>query len=256
MKPLLFCVLALTLISNAYSQLQQGLGRITHANGATQDYLVLRDASAAPKRLIAMFGGGSGQLGLAQVQEEVVAGSQGFVPTSRGFFVRDGTVVVLLNTPSSQPNMTIAYRRSKAFVDMAEEAVRSIAKQTPNVPLILLGFSNGSYTVADLADRMKDELAAGILVSSTLPTLAAFPSRDIKAPLLIVHHERDECLPTPKNSALLQKVRVVLVQDRDIAYMPGKCGLYTAHHMHGQERVVIDTIFQWLATKEAPATIR
>src|SRR5512141_872255 len=85
-------------------------------------------------------------------------------------------------------------------LDRIESAVR-FYKNKLNVPIYLLGHSNGAAAVMEFANRSPEnrQLVAGVILSSARKDYSL--NADALLPVLIMHHREDSCISTPYSSA-------------------------------------------------------
>jgi len=105
-----------------------------------------------------------------------------------------------------------------------------LARQYPELPLTLAGFSFGSFVQTRVAKRLVAERM--VLVG---PAVNRFPAETVPPDTLVIHGERDDVVPL---SAVLDWARP---QGLPIVVVPGG-----EHFFHGRLNLLADTVVRYL----------
>jgi dienelactone hydrolase len=222
--------------------------------GTTQRVLISRDATAPVMRVVVVFPGGDGELGLADSPPPPPTPAQGFVSSLRLELVRPGIAIVLVDSPSHLRKMPLAYRESAEYRALLQQLLAQLRLRFAGVPLYLLGYSNGA--VSALAAAREPGVAGVIIVSGIFLRYADVAGFGADAPLLVVHHEADRCIPPDFDESFRVRLRPTMVRSIALPYGVSACGPASAHQFHGQESAVAGAIQLWLTTGRASSRIR
>ena len=166
----------------------------TRDNVTLPVYAVWRNDAVATVVLFSGGGGGYGQIG-----------GDGW-PGSRNFLIRSG------KRWTAHPFNIVMVGRPSDGIDLAQGQVRTGEKhaadnlalfkaiqQRSTAPLWLVGTSMGTISAAAAAIQDRDNLVAGVVLTSSVvayKNAGAVPTQNlaaIKVPVLVLHHERDSC---------------------------------------------------------------
>lgn len=222
--------------------------------GAVQRVLVSRDDTAPVTRVVVAFPGGDGELGLADAPPPPPTPAQGYLSSLRRDLVRPGTAVVLVDSPSNQRKLPLAYRESPEYQALLKGLLAELHSRFAAARLVLLGYSNGA--VSALVAAREPGVAGVILVSGIFLRYADVAGFGAEVPLLVVHHEADRCIPPDFDESFRIRLRPTMVRSIAQPYGASACGPDSAHQFSGQERAVADAIQRWLDTGRASARIR
>lgn len=117
----------------------------------------------------------------------------------------------------------------KGEVDDMESVLNYARTQHGNLPVVLAGFSFGTYVQSQLRTRLEDNEVAGMILIGPSVSREAFP--DVPASTLIIHGEEDEVIPLAK---VLDWVRP---QNLPVTVVPG-----TGHFFHGKLAILSQLI--------------
>lgn len=140
-------------------------------------------------------------------------------------------------------------------LDRIESAVR-FYKTKFNVPIYLLGHSNGAAAVMEFANRSPEnrQLVAGVILSSARKDYSL--NADALLPVLILHHKDDSCISTPYSSAVaryekLKQAHPELVKFATIdGGQDGTPPCFKGHHMYDNSyQSVSAALGQYLPSK-------
>lgn len=109
----------------------------------------------------------------------------------------------------------------KGEVEDMESILNYARSQHSNLPVVLAGFSFGTYVQSQLRTRLADNEVAGMILVGPSVSREAFPN--VPASTFIIHGEEDEVVPLAK---VLDWVRP---QNIPLTIVPG-----TGHFFHGK----------------------
>jgi hypothetical protein len=163
--------------------------------GVTQRLLLLKPEQ--PVASVILFAGGNGLLHIAP--DGSIGRGGNFLVRTRELFAQQALAVAVVDAPSDRVDGPgLEYFRQTA--DHASDIAHVIAflRKEVNAPLWLVGTSRGTVSVANAAIRLGGKGADGIVFTSTIvgSDRERVPAMDlgaIKVPVLVVHHEGDQC---------------------------------------------------------------
>lgn len=163
--------------------------------GVTQRVLVIKPEH--PIASVILFPGGNG---LVQIGSDGSLGRGGnFLVRTRDLFARAGLAVAVIDAPSDRVDGPgLQYFRQSADHAVDIEHVIAFLRKEVNAPLWLVGTSRGTVSAANAAIRLAGKGPDGVVLTSTVigPDRERVPAMDlgaIKVPVLVVHHEGDQC---------------------------------------------------------------
>lgn len=236
----------------------QEIVTLTTRPGVMQSFFIANMGAVKPEAAALLFIGGGGNIRLRMEEGQPKFGAQNFLPRSRGEFIRNGILPVIMDNPSDQQSgagMSDAFRASEAHATDVRAAVAEIRRRYPGLPVFFVGTSRSTISMAHLSRRMGGEVA-GLVLSSSMwrlgrgPVLAAFDWSEAKAPLLFVHHREDACGSTsyqdiPRGVAAFPLVSVKGGKPPE----SGPCEPLAAHGFYGKEAETVDAIAAWMLKK-------
>jgi hypothetical protein len=163
--------------------------------GVTQRALLIKPEH--PVASVILFAGGNG---LVHIGPDGSLGRGGnFLVRTRDLFARAGLAVAVIDAPSDRVDGPgLQYFRQSADHAVDIEHVIAFLRKEVNAPLWLVGTSRGTVSVTNAAIRLAGKGPDGIVLTSTVigPDRERVPAMDlgaIKVPVLVVHHEGDQC---------------------------------------------------------------
>ena len=222
--------------------------------GTLQRVLVAHDDAQPVTRVLIVFPGGAGELGLVDGPPAPPRLGTGYVASARRELARSGTAVVLVDSPARQPQMPLAYRESAEYRALLKHLVEHLRTRFANAQLYPFGYSNGA--VSALVAAREPGVAGVILVGGVFLRYADLAAFGVEVPLLVIHHEADRCIPPDFDESFRIRLRPTMVRSIAQAYGPAPCGPLSAHQFFGQEGVVADAIHGWLLTGRAASRLR
>ena len=244
----------------AASVTAQEMVTLTTRPGVTQSFFVANMGGRKPEAAALLFVGSEGIINLKVEGGKINFQPGNFLPRSRREFIRNGVVPVVLDVPTDQKNgMSEAFRAGAAHATDVRAVVAEVKKRYPGVPVFLVGTSKGTLSAAYLAVALESDVAGAVLTSTLFfegpkhrprPVLAAFNWSKVKIPVLVVHHESDDCFATPHYEAARLGCRFPLVTVKG-GQPPksGPCEPFSAHGFFGKEAETVDAIAAWMLGK-------
>jgi len=230
--------------------------------GVTQRFLLLTPEN--PKAYVLLFPGGDGGLELSQTGSMRYL-NENFLVRTRHLFAEKGLSVAIIDAPSDRQRTAL-----KGFRQMPEhvadiKAVIAWLKQQNNMPVWLVGTSNGTLSAAFAAIKLSAGPGGpdGLVLTSTilnsgndkLRPVSEMPLEKIAIPVLVVHHEQDGCKFCPYNEIpnLMKKLtgtaRKELITFRGGQSRGDPCQALAYHGFNGIEKDVVGKISDWIYSK-------
>ena len=204
----------------------------------------------ATATVLLMAGGRGGFGGL----ENGRPGSANFLIRSIPHFVARRVNVAALGRPSDRPDLDPYHRLSAEHVQDIRAVVARI-RQESGQKVWLVGTSRGSTSAASAAIAIQDGSVAGLVLSSSITSqrdsgsVALLGLAAIRVPVLVIHHEKDECRHTLAHEVsyvvdgLKNAPAKKLVIAKGGADPTGdECGPYHRHGYEGMEREAVASI--------------
>ena len=213
---------------------------------------VLFAAPAAPRAILIMFPGGAGTI---EISANRTTTNRNFLVRTLPLWVAQGFAVEIVGSPNGAP--LLGQRHTPAYVAAIGRAV-DFARSRANVPIWLLGTSQGSTAAANGAAHLGGQIAGVVLSSSvTRPNRSGETVFDsdpgsIAVPALIVANQGDTCRVTPPSdapsvaAALARSPRkeVIIVASDQI--QSDACEAMSPHGYLGIEPAVVQRISDWI----------
>jgi pimeloyl-ACP methyl ester carboxylesterase len=255
-RTILACALAACLAAPAWAQAPAtGSVMQVETRGVSLPlYAVWRDDAVAT---VVLYAGANG--GYGHIDEDGWPSSRNFLIRSAKLFAAQPFNVVLVGLAPDLRELDGHARLSDAHQQDNQAIIKAI-KARSKAPLWLVGTSMGTISVAAAAirDSGVGELA-GIVLSSSVTAYkreGAVPTQElgkIKVPVLVLHHQKDECgICRPweaKNiAAKLTAVPVskTLIVDGGGDPSGDACGALHYHGYIGMEQQAVDLIANWI----------
>jgi hypothetical protein len=248
----------------------QEIGSVPTRPGVTVRVMLVPPAGE-PSATLLMFPGGLGNNHFRESDGRVVPGGNFLVRTAKPFAAR-GILVAVIDAPSDQPQgMDNAFRMGKAHAEDVTKVLAMLEARTP-APIYLAGTSRGSLSIAALGPSIKDPNVKGLVLTTSLgntgrgrnraTTVFDAPLKQIKLPVLVVHHREDACWASsfgattgiPAALSGSAKVDFVAVSGGDPPRSE-PCEAFSAHGFVGRELLVVGVIADWIAGKPVPKEI-
>ena len=220
-------------------------------DGARQRLLVAVDDRQPVSRVLVVFSGGDGHLGLTDTPPPA---SSGYASTLRRDFVRPGTALVLVDSPPRRPSMSVEYRESPEHRVWVQSLLSGLSGRFAGAKLYAVGYSNGAVT-ALVAGRVRG-VAGVILIGGIFRRYADLAAFEVDVPLLVIHHEMDRCVPPDFDEVFRRVLKPTMVRFSAQSYDEAPCGPVSAHQFYAQEAAVADVVHGWVDTGRAPLRTR
>lgn len=245
---------------DASGQVIQKVVDIPTRSGVTERVLLI--VPAEPKVTLILFPGGHGGLQIFP-NGSMKWGESNFLVRTRQLFADAGFAIAIIDAPSDRqsPPFLQGFRQKPDHVADIR-AVISALRASIKAPIWLVGTSRGTQSVAYLATELGgSEGPDGIVLSSTIlrddkgRAVLAMPLNKIKVPVLVVHHEQDECEHCPVSlvpelmAKLGNSVKSQLLTFKGGDNKGDPCESMAYHGFNGLERDVVSQMTAWIAAK-------
>lgn len=227
------------------------LVKIDTRPGVTVSFYYMKREGA--KGSLVLLTGGGGGIGM----KNGIPTSNNFLVRSREFFVENGFNVAVVGKPSDKDDLSGSFRISPEHIEDLRRVV-AFLKKDAGVPVWVVGTSMGTISATAVATVVGKEEVSGIVLTSsvTQKKIGAVPEQKLEAirlPVLVVHHEFDECkICVP--SEVSQIIRGLKnTQIKKEVYVKGgtnptgnPCEALHWHGFIGIEKEVVDLISDWI----------
>ncbi|NIO09989.1 MAG: hypothetical protein GTO40_19090 [Deltaproteobacteria bacterium] len=166
--------------------------------------------------------------------------------------------------------MSNDYRTSSSQIKDIKKVIEWVSQKWSK-PIYLIGHSRGTASVVDIAAKVNDDRIRGIVLTGSMESrrksrrrinLRELRLKNIKLPVLFVHHKDDGCF----DIALVRKLRKRLKNSPKVDFIEvvggnppldhSDCrGGQNPHSFHGQYREVIKAVTDWAEGKPVPKQI-
>ncbi len=228
--------------------------------GVTQRLLVLTPDQ--PKAVVLLFAGGHGGLQIA-LDGTLGWGRNNFLVRSRERFAAQGFMVAVIDAPSDMQRAPFlqGQRQRREHVADVRAAMTWLRAET-KLPIWLIGTSRGTQSVAYLATELTDaERPDGIVLTASVVQdkrgrpVPAMPLHKVTVPVLVAHHERDDCVACPYADVVpMMKQFTNAPRQKLLTFTGGvsegdPCEALAHHGFNGIENEVVRQIAAWISTK-------
>jgi hypothetical protein len=214
---------------------------------------------------IALFPGSPGYFELRVEDGKVQHGMRGnFLIRARRHFLADGYLTVVIDAPSDQqPYFHQSHRETPRYGEEVRAIIDAVSKKYGTLDWTLIGTSEGSVSAVHAA-RMVPEAKRVVLTSSVVfpgprgRGVEAGHVKEVKIPLLWVHHRRDPCKFTPyyRVKSYAEDTGTPLVSVTGAGDTRGNpCEAFSEHGFVGTEVQVIRAIQSWIRTGQVPPDV-
>jgi hypothetical protein len=163
--------------------------------GVTQRVLLIKPEK--PVASVVLFAGGSGLVAIGADGRPGRGGN--FLVRSREHFAREQLLVAVVDAPSDRidgPALDFFRQSAEHAHDIAQ--VIALLRLEAKVPVWLVGTSRGTTSVANVAIRLRENGPDGVVFTASMvgadrERLPAMAIDTIRVPVLVVHHEEDQC---------------------------------------------------------------
>lgn len=206
------------------------------------------------KGIIVMFPGGTGEIDIEKSGQ--VKNAKNFVVRSDDLWRDRGYGIVLVDALDHQSMR--GQRSSAAYAEVTKKIIE-FARRQANVPVWVLGTSQGSIAAMNAASHAGRTPLAGLVLTESVSILGgshetvfdAHPD-DVRVPSLVVANVDDRCKVAPPSMAqsIAQSIRhapaTVLSVSGGTQHTQDECGSLTPHGYYGIEEKVVDGIVDWM----------
>ncbi|NKB57710.1 MAG: alpha/beta hydrolase [Alphaproteobacteria bacterium] len=211
-----------------------------------------------PAAVAILFAGGKGATRLSATGD-IGWGKGNFLIRGRTLFLQNGITTAVFDAPTDKPyDLRGGFRGSAAHAADIGAAIAHL-RAAFNKPVWLIGTSRGTNSAGSAAARLGTSGPDGIVLTASMLAwnkkgdhLFDYALGDITVPVLIGHHEEDECFVTPPGEVLelvsrLSNARIV----KTFLYSGGiargnPCHAAHYHGFNGIEETVIRDISNWI----------
>jgi hypothetical protein len=239
--------------------MERGMVTLTPRAGVTQSFFIAGMGDVKPQAVVIVYNGGYGLINLRQESGQIKFNQGSFGVRTRGDFIRNGIQPVLVDVPSDESRgASDAYRMSEKQVTDARAVIGEIRKRAPGLPLFIMTTSRSTLSGANLAAALAPDEVTGVVLSSSISvqagpgsySLGTFNFRNVKVPLLIVHHRGDTCKFTPyRTMARIAEGFTLISVNGGKPAESDPCEPQAAHGFYGKEAETTDAIAGWMLKK-------
>lgn len=217
----------------------------------------------SPAAVAVLFAGGKGAMRLSA--EGVIGRGKGnFLIRSRPLFLRAGIATAIIDAPTDRPyDLRFGFRGSAEHATDIGAVIAHLRARL-GIPVWLVGTSRGTNSVASAAARLAAHGPDGIVLSASMlewnengDNLFDFELGQISAPVLISHHEEDECRVTPPGRVAKLRDRLTRAARVEVRLYSGgyatgnACDAFHHHGFNGIEQAVVRDIADWIKAHSA-----
>jgi hypothetical protein len=206
------------------------------------------------KGIIVMFPGDTGEIDIEKSGR--VKNAKNFVVRSDDLWLDRGYGIVLVDALDHQSMR--GQRSSAEYAEVTKEIIEFAHRQA-NVPVWVLGTSQGSIAAMNAAAHAGGTQLSGMILTESVSILGgshetvfdAHPG-DVRVPSLVVANTDDRCKVAPPSMAqsIAQSIRhaptTVLTVSGGTQRTQDDCGSLTPHGYYGIEEKVVDGIVGWM----------
>ena len=245
-------ILALLTLGSSLATAADRLVTIDTRPGVRLGYWLMQREDA--RATLVLLPGGGGSIGL----RDGVPTSSNFLVRSRDLFAARGFHVAIVGRPSDRPDLDSNFRASSAHVEDLRLVVERLRKDLGK-PVWLVGTSRGTISAAAAAIALDPADIAGIVLTSTVThgtraaPVPALSIADIRVPVLVVHHARDECRSCVPEEAARIAGRLTRAPVKKFVMLDGgadargdPCEPWHWHGFVGMEREAVELIVRWI----------
>ena len=237
---------------------QETVDTLTVRPNVSQSFLINHVAN--PDAIAVLFAGYGGYLDITA--EGIQQPTQNFLVRTRTLFTANKIMTVVVDTPSDHAGIDgiLGWRDSATHANDLQTIIQHLRKKYQR-PIWLVGTSRGTISAANAASRLSPNLVEGLVLTSTVvepggrnPGYIGDVNLDrISQPVLIVHHEDDDCVVCDFYSA--KRLPGQFKQAKNVGFksytgglpaQSGSCGPLSEHGFLGLEENVIAYISQWI----------
>ncbi|HXI36850.1 MAG TPA: hypothetical protein VNH80_08045 [Burkholderiales bacterium] len=258
MKALIAAVLLIPSLVLAQA-MERGMFTTTPRSGVTQSSFIAGMGEVKPQAVVIVYNGGYGNINLRMQGGQPKFNQGSFGVRNRADFIRNGIQPVLVDVPSDESRgASDAYRMSDKQVTDTRAVLAEIRKRAPALPVFIMTTSRSTLSGANLAAALAPDEVAGVVLSSSISvqagpgsySLGTFNFKNVKVPLLIVHHRGDTCRFTPyRTMAGIGQGFTLISVNGGKPPESDPCEPQAAHGFYGKESETTDAIAGWMLKK-------
>jgi hypothetical protein len=220
---------------------------------------VLYVGPLAPTAIVISFTGGAGQLKIAPDGRIGISGN--FLVRTRELWVQRGLGVLIPDLPAGYSNL-FNRRNTPEYADAIAKLV-AFAKAQANVPVWLMGTSQGTNAAANGGATLTHGEIAGVVLTASITRPGGKPQYKetvfdnrlavINVPVLIVSHGGDGCMQTPPGDGSRIKAALRASPRSEVVLMSGglpaksdACEAFSEHGFYGVEAETVQRIVDWM----------
>ncbi|MEW8347275.1 MAG: hypothetical protein AB2687_03130 [Candidatus Thiodiazotropha taylori] len=213
---------------------------------------------------VILLQGGKGRIGVKD--RYIKGGKKNFLIHHREDFADKGLLGGIADAPKDhykgEAMRADRFRLTEHHADDLAAAIRRLRRQTDK-PVWLVGTSRGSISAVNAATRLSGgDAPDGLVLTASVvidagtgwPHLFDMDMSGIAVPVLIVHHESDDCPSSPYSEAI--RLKDAFPKSPAVGFIPytggeegdfgNRCNRLSPHGFLGQEKEVVDDIVGWI----------
>ena len=221
---------------------------------------VLFVSAANPSAILIMLPGGNGMVNFGP-GGTLRGVDNSFLLRTLPLWQEQGFAAAVLSSPNGMS--LLGYRHTPAYAGAIGQAVDFVRSQE-NLPVWLVGASQGATAAAGAAARLGGKIAGVVVMSSVTGRSSAgetlFDSElgRITVPVLIVANNRDTCPGSPPNDAPKIAKSLTEAPRKEVLYLESAilkgppCEAESPHSYFGIERETVERVAQWIRAVPKP----
>jgi pimeloyl-ACP methyl ester carboxylesterase len=215
---------------------------------------------------IALFPGSPGYIDLRVEGGEPRFGLRGnFLIRARRHFIEESFLTAVIDAPSDeQGTFYHAFRETARYGEDIRAVVEAISRRFAVSDWTFIGTSEGSVSAAHAARMLPSEAKRVVLTASVVnPSgrgrgVEVNDIRQIRIPVLWVHHRNDPCKFTPYSRVrhYAEETKTALLTVTGAGEVRGgPCEAFSEHGFVGMEVKTIKAILSWIRTGTVPPDV-
>lgn len=211
-----------------------------------------------PRVVVVLFAGGAGVLNISPGGRIGKLKGNFLVRTGR-LFQDHGAITAVIDAPTDQGFDLYRFRASDDHARDVGAVLRHLRAKYA-LPVWLIGTSRGTNSVANAAVRLTADKPDGIVLTATMlrfndkgDNVLDMDLDEIRMPVLIAHHQKDECRVTPPGKVPELKRELERARPVKVLMFEGGgnlkgnvCGAFHYHGFRGIEEKVVAAIMNWV----------
>lgn len=254
----LIATLHLLAVTAASAHAGEELLELSARENASLKVILTEDKGTRPHAVALLLPGGQGDFRFEATPNGIKMIKGERLPNRlRPLLLERGIASYLVDSPSDMPLMPDAFRSSPQHMADLQVLLDDANKRFPNVPVFVVGHSNGTMSAAPFASAATARIAGTALIAPRLiahpalgPALTQFDWSRLDHALLLIHHRKDACFATLYRASadLAQRdTRFELLSlDKEGMAPNPDCNFTGAHNIVGQEQEVADGLAAWI----------